>query len=762
MIDNAEAMNLTRRERDILQRLAEGRSNREIAAELVLSLGTIKWYNRQLYNKLAVSNRRQAAAVAKQQGIIERDFGARGLPNNLPAMAAPCIGREQELGALAQLVDRSSTRLITITGSGGIGKTRLALELGSRLASTTSKGSLDDGIYFVDLAPATDTGLVVANIADAIDFRFQAGDTLPEEQLLRHLKSKRLVLILDNFEHLLESASFVARILERAPHVKLLATSRERLNLSSESVFKLTGLDCPVDADLEDVLAAGAAQLFVRSARQVRKTFTPGVNDSPAIVRICRVVHGMPLAIILAAAWVETLSVGEIAEEIARNMDILASEQRDLPRRLRSIRAVFDHSWKMMTNTEARVFMGLCIFRGGFTRAAGGEVAGADLRILMRLTNKSLIQRDTDGGRYVIHELLRQYAEQRLQTSGQSAAVRAKHAEYYAGLAERAKPELRSVRQEEWFQVLEAEHDNLRAALSWSFENGFAAVGLRIVVALRDFWFYQDHHVEGLRWYEDAISRTEADDAPLRGRLLLALGLYDWACHRMEDCERNWAEALEIFRQAGDRRRAAWALGFTGGSQLTLSPAGYRSSVERIETAIRTLEEFDDLPGIAQMLCVLGNIHRIPGEHEQATAAYRACLRVVRRTGERRRECMILDNLALIAYIEGDYERAMSLSKEAAALAHEIGYRSFFSYGLNTLAGSLAVMGQAVEAARLAGAVDAHHDALGLSFAPLDQPYHDRIRGDIARRLGEEVFRAAHREGYRMSIESAVKSALEA
>ncbi len=759
MIDNAVAMKLTPRETDILKLLARGRSNREIAKELVLSLGTIKWYNRQLYNKLAVNNRRQAVAVARQKGIIELHSDAR-VPSNLPALATPCIGRQRELDDLAQLFDGSHTRLITITGSGGIGKTRLAMEFGSRFAIAAPARRFHDGIYFVDLAPATDTDRVVASIADAIGFRFQADDVLPETQLLRHLENKRLVLILDNFEHLLDSTWLVTRILEGAAHVKLMVTSRERLNVTSESIFKLTGLECPVDGDLDEVLATGAAQLFVGSARQVCNDFTPGPEDSRDIVRICRMVQGMPLAIILAAAWVETLSVSEIAEEIVRSIDILASEQRDLPRRLRSIRAVFDHSWKMMTQAEAEVFAKLCVFRGGFTREASRAVAGADLHILVQLTNKSLVQRDADRGRYLIHELLRQYAAQQLHTTGQSAVVQTRHAEYYAELAETAEPELRRALQEEWFRALEAEHDNLRAAMSWSFGNGLIGLGSRIVVALRDFWFYQDHHLDGLSWCEHALARAEPGDAILRGRLLLALGLYNWAHHRIEDCRGNWAEALAIFQEVEDRRRAAWALGFMAGSTPNVTAAEYRSDVERIESAVRTLREYDDLSGVAQMLNVLGNVHRIPGEHGQATTAYQACLGVVRQTGEKRRECIILDNLALMAYVEAGYDRAMSYSKEAAVLAREIGYRSFFSFGLSTLAGSLAVAGHAVEAAHLIGAVDAQHDAQGIAFAPLDQPYHDRIRADIVQRLGEEVFGAAHRQGYRMSIESAVELAL--
>ncbi|MCI0712979.1 MAG: LuxR C-terminal-related transcriptional regulator [Chloroflexi bacterium] len=757
---NEEATDsLTPREMDVLRLLAENYSNREIAHALVLSPGTVKWYNKQIYNKLVVNSREKAVAVARQMGILARDAN-HSLAHNLPGWITPFIGRKQELKDLTDLLTNSEVRLVTIMGSGGMGKTRLALEAGRYFVYTIYEGVFNDGIYFVDLAPVSTSDSIITAIADAVDFQFATDQRDPQQQLLDYLKHKNVLLILDNFEHLLDSAGVITECLRAAADVTMLVTSRVRLNLSSQTTVKLTGLDYPVKQRAEDALKCNAVQLFIQSAQRVRHDFVLEPDDVSHVVRICRLVQGLPLGIILAATWVEILSLPEIDHELTRSIDFLASEQRDLPRRLRSIRAVFEYSWNLMSDAEANIFMKLCVFRGGFTRDAAHEVASADLRILINLTNKSLIQHEANRGRYSIHELLRQYTSQQLQSSGQWDSAQHQHAQYYAQLAERAAPELRLANQEQWFHTLELEHDNLRAAIAWSLDSGEVTVGLRIITALRDFWFYEGYHVEAYQWCERALKHVSQIHPILQGRLRLTAGLIAWARHQMDETRHYWEQALTIFQETGERRYAAWALGYLGGSKFGIDQSGYEDDVVRIEAAIDTLRKLNDLPGVAQMLNILGNVHRIPQHYDQAKLAYERCLGIVRQTGEKRRESIILSNLALVAYAEADYELVKVYSQDGVSIAYEIGFKLILAECLHTLAGFLGAENRAPDAARLAGAVDAFHEYQGLVFAPNDQHYHDRIRNDLRQHMDDETFQAYWHQGYQMSIDAAVEFVL--
>jgi predicted ATPase/DNA-binding CsgD family transcriptional regulator len=760
MIDNAdEVSHLTPRELDILRLLAEGLSNRTIADRLVLSLGTIKWYNRQIYNKLGVNSRQEAVVVARQTGILPDP--RLKLLHNLPAQVSPFIGRQQEQRDLVQRLLDPDNRLVTIVGSGGIGKTRLALEVAGHLAMAEKMQAFSDGIYFIDLAPVNNADSLITAIADALNYHFHPDGRSPKQQLLDFLRNKHLLLILDNFEHMLNSATLVLRILQAAPDISILVTSRERLNLSGETIFRLVGMDYPTKKSVRDIRDYEAARLFAQSAQRVRHDFTLEQDDLPHLARICRLVQGVPLALILAATWVEILSLGEIDQQITQSIDFLASEQRDLPRRLRSMRAVFDHSWNLMEKSETDIFMKLCVFRDGFTREASQVVAGADVRILINLANKSLVQHNIDTGRYRIHELLRQYAAQRLQASGQWESIQRRHSEFYVQLAERAEPELRLAEQEQWFHILESEHNNLRAAMGWAFDSSSGVAGLRIAVALRDFWFYAGYHVEAQQWYELALEHTTHQEPILYGKVLLALGLILWARHQMEECRQTWENALSVFREAGERRYAAWALGLLGGSKSGLDRTGYHSDIERIESAIATLREVDDQPGVAQMLNILGNVHRIPHNYRQAKAAYRACLETVRRTGEKRRKCIILNNLALVAYAERAHAQAQAFSLEGGTLAREIGFEVCLAYCLHVLAGTLAISGHAQEAARMIGAVDGYLEAQGISFPPNDQHYHDHILDDVHQQLDDKTFQASWNEGVLVSLEHSLDIVLQ-
>ena len=520
--DDTLVEQLTSREMDVLKLLAEGMSNQEIASTLVMEVGTVKWYNTQIYGKLQVKNRKQAVTRARTLGIVETqtDDPLQPLQHNLPADPLPFIGRMGEIDELVQQLTGEKYRLITILGPGGMGKTRLAIEVGRRLL-----GAFVDGVYFIPLAAVTSEETMVTTIAEVVGFKFHS-DMQPLQQLLTHLQRQCLLLIVDNFEHLLEHARMLADVLKAACRVKVLVTSREKLGLGGEVVYVIGGLSTPYEAGAE-IGAHDAVKLFCEVAN---RTSSPvGGDDMGVVARICQLLGGMPLGILLAAAWVDTLSLTEIEAEIRTGLDILEATQRDAPQRHQSIQAVFDHSWSRLTAAEQAVFMRLTVFRAGFTREAAQAVTGASMRDLQRLVHTSFIQH-LPTGRYAVHELMRQYGERKLVAAGEFETVRERHAQYFAEFIMPVGQEMI------WFPasaVLEAakpDYENVRAA--WEFQLERKDIGeLRRLLA--GLWVFLDSYSrsqEAVDLFEaalDTLQACEGSDVTLfRGQLLAYLGWF--------------------------------------------------------------------------------------------------------------------------------------------------------------------------------------------------------------------------------------------
>ncbi len=422
---------LGKRELEILSLMAQDLPDRVIAERLVVAYTTVKWYNRQIFNKLGVNNRHEAIEAARALNLLNAQEPLATPRNNLPSQMTPFVGRENELHDLVHLLHDQSTRLVTLLAPGGMGKTRLALAAAEKLLT-----AFPDGVTFVSLAPLVSSVDLVPTVASQAGYQFQRNNQTPAQQLLDFFGSKKALLILDNFEHLLDSSSFVVDLLQSAPELRVLVTSREKLSLSGETVYTLDGLDYPTILD-EEILGYSAIQLFLQCAYRTRPDFKPDGKFAD-IIQICELVGGLPLAIELAAAWVEVLSPAEIAAEIAASLDFLSSSLRDLPERQRSVRAVFESTWKRLTEEERTAFMKLSVFRGGCTRRAAQSVAGVGLRTLTALADKALVSWSTDSERYSIHELLRQYAADALEQAGEAPAVRTAHSLYYgAAMAER-------------------------------------------------------------------------------------------------------------------------------------------------------------------------------------------------------------------------------------------------------------------------------------------------------------------------------------
>jgi predicted ATPase/transcriptional regulator with XRE-family HTH domain len=381
--------------------------------------------------------------------------------SNLPLPLTPLVGREHELSLVVQQLLEPHCRVLTLTGLGGVGKTRLALEAAGQL-----RDAFSGGVFFVPLAGVGEPGFILPAIGDALGFPFSGPDD-PGDQLLHLLRDKEILLVLDNFEHLLPGVELLLRILQGAPQVKLLVTSREPLNLQAEWAFEVQGLPVPGGDAEHNLQTSSAALLFLQRARQARLGFEFTPAERPAVLRICQLVEGLPLGIEMAAAWVRALSCQQISVEIEQNLDFLKASARDLPERHNSLRAVLDYSWDLLSGPEKDVFRKLSVFRGGFSLEAAQEVAGAGLEEIASLLNKSLLKR-TSEKRYDLHELVRQYAAVRLESDPQEQERTHEHyIGYYAGLLEGWLSPLRSPRQVEILGEMNAEMDNIRRAWDW-------------------------------------------------------------------------------------------------------------------------------------------------------------------------------------------------------------------------------------------------------------------------------------------------------
>lgn len=412
--------------------------------------------------------------------------------HNLPVQNTPFLGRDIELAELSQLLADPKVRLISILGPGGMGKSWLALE-----AAAGQLDNFNHGVYFVQLAPLDAADGIVAVMAEALNFSFHAGES-QAAQLQGYIREKQLLLIMDNYEHLLDGVKVLVDLLRIAPGLKVLATSRSRLNLQEEHRFPLTGIDFPESISVDMMMQSSAVQLFLENARRVQADFALTDENSASIAQICQLVQGMPLGIILAATWLEMLAPAEIVSELSRSLDFLETDLQDLPERQRSFRAVFDYSWRLLSQAEQEVFQQLSIFRGGFTREAAQEVTGASLRSLMGLVNKSFLQR-ADKERFMVHELLRQFGEDYLSNdSALNQQTRSKHSLFYQQFLTHCEPLLKGKDQQNTLQRIALDYENCRLALLWAAENGEIEDLLKPLEAIGWFLFWRHLYQQGV------------------------------------------------------------------------------------------------------------------------------------------------------------------------------------------------------------------------------------------------------------------------
>jgi predicted ATPase/DNA-binding SARP family transcriptional activator len=679
-------------------------------------------------------------------------------PHNLPPQLTPFVGRERELALLAGLLAQPGCRLITILGPGGIGKTRLALQ-----AASEQLDAFAHGVFFVPLVGLPTPELLVSAIADALKLALHGAEE-PQAQLLAHLRERELLLVCDNFEHLLAGAPLLIELLRHAAGLTILATSRERLNLQAEWLVEVGGMPLPQSESTADIEDSSAVDLFVQSARRVRPDFALATADRPAVTRICQLVEGMPLAIELAAAWLRVLTCAEVAREIEQSLEFLTTALRDIPERHRSLRAVFDHSWDLLSPAEQRVFRGLAVFRGGFRRDAAEHVAGASLPLLAALVDKSLLRKSV-AGRYDMHELVRQHAIEKLQQAQELEATQGHYLSFFLELSEAAEQQLAGAAQTLALERLEREHDNLRAALGWAVEHK-PEQAARLASALWRFWWMHSHWREGCQWLEQALRHT-ALPAPARTMLHHAAGVLWHEQGSYAQALAHYEQSLELRRQQGDQRGIASSLNSLG--VLALDQGDYRRAAVLFEESIALKRELGDTLGIAGSLNNLGMVVSALEDFPRARDLYQESLVMNRQLGFRSGVATASANLATIALAQGDPIQARLLLGESLALFHELGDKEGIAECLEGLAGVASAPGALQEqplasarrAARLCAAAEALRQAISAPRIPIERSRYDAVTTAARAQLGTPGFAAAWAEGLAMPIEQAVAYALD-
>jgi predicted ATPase/DNA-binding SARP family transcriptional activator/DNA-binding CsgD family transcriptional regulator len=731
---------------------------------------------------------------------------ALGAPkHNLPAARTSFVGREREMVQIKR--ELAMTRLLTLKGAGGSGKTRVALEVARDLVP-----SYPDGVWLVELAPLSEGELVSQAVSQVLSVREQPGRSLTDT-LAEVLRQREMLLLLDNCEHLADSvARLLDALLDLCPRLRVLATSRETLGVEGEVIWRVSSLPVP-DTDrlpaAKEMTRYDAVRLFLDRARLRLPDFDLAPDNAEAVAEVCRKLEGMPLAIELATARVGALSVGQICERLRDPLGLLSAGGRTAGLRHQTLRGTLDWSYELLSESERGLFARLSVFAGGWTLEAA-EVLGAGdgveeddvLDLLSKLVDKSLVVTTLGAEgtpRYRMLELVRQYALEKLEESGEAEANRRRHAEFFLALAEEAEPGLWGPDQMVWFERLKVEHDNMRAALSRSIERGEDELGVRLAGALRWFWHGQGYYGEGRRWLEEALSRDSRASVASRAKALSAVGwlamdqddtdrvveaaqeglelsagteiedLFGASFMRMlgsvarmrgdyEQASQLYAESLARSRSAEDRRGIAYSL--LNLAIVSRDQGDYERATFFYEEGVALCRESGYAALLAEYLVSMGYEFLLRGDYERATALNEEAAVLLRERGHAGGLEFALDNLGWAALLRQNYERAMEMFKESLVLCLKLGDKLVAVESLEGMACTAGARAEDERAARLFGAARGLREALGYEQEPRARALREPHLAAARSRMNEAFWEATSAEGQSMGLEEAVAYAL--
>ena len=684
----------------------------------------------------------------------------RTAATSLPTPPTPLVGRTRELADACSLASRDDVRLLTFTGPGGIGKTRLALEVARRLAD-----DFDDGAVFVDLGPIGDPALLAPTLLKALGVVHEGAEP-PLEALEAEAAGRSVLLLLDSFDRVLPEAPVVARLVAAAPRVMVLVTSRAVLRLSAEHEFAVAPLGLPAAADSSDVRAiaeAPASALFVQRAEAATREFALTEESARLVSEICARADGLPLAIELAAARVKVMGLETILARLGSRLQLLTGGPRDAPARQQTLRTTIDWSYELLTPAEQRLFARLAAFAGGCTLAAV-EATCADAGIdvvegLASLVDKSFLRR-LDGGdsRFAMLDTIREYALERLAESAEETDARRRHAQHFAALAREAEPELEGRQQAAWLSRLELEHDNLRAALAFALESGDSETALSLANSLGAFWIVHGHLREGRRWLEAALAQADATSENLGMRALNALGIVAGEQGDLVAAEAAFEASLRLARSLDDAARTANVLVNLG--NLALFQGEYERARALYREAASLSERSGNARGLAIALENLGLVAFCEDDVARAIEPLEASQAVAREAGDTQALSAALRSLARAVLVQGDAERAAVLLSESVTLARELGQRHALAECLEAFAGVAFARADAQRAALLFGAADVERDAIGAPRMADQRAWYERLRHGVETDLGERAFQAAYARGRSLPVDRAIDEAL--
>jgi len=709
----------------------------------------------------SLSRDEPATAIFGSSQNSQRSFIAS--PHNLSEDFSPLVGREKEITEIEAKLSRGTFRLATLTGIGGTGKTRLALAVAWRMLL-----NFPDGVFFVNLAPITDPKLVIPVIAQTLGVQ-ESGSEAILDALKDHLSALKMLLVVDNFEQVSQAASDIEKLINVAPDLRILVTSREPLRLRTEFEFAVPPLALP--SEDERLSAAGLSQyesirFFVERAQAVKSEFTLGDANSADVAAICRSLDGLPFAIELAAARVKLFEPHAILSRLSSSLKFLTGGDKELPERRQTMRGAIAWSYDLLNAEEKQLLDRLSVFAGGFTidsaEAIGADHGGEILDTVSSLLDKNLIERSNQQSgdpRFRMLVVVREFALEKLELTGTIEDVRRRHANYFADLVELAEPELRGSRAADWLKTLGLEHENIRLALNWTIERE-PEIALRIAASIQRFWWRRGHLSEGVEWTQRVLdANATSGDPKLLASAYRGISSLSWNRGEFDKAIAFAEKGLEIALATGDKNLIINALHSVGTAKH--NQGDFAGAQKFSEKALRMAREAGETFETADLANALGELARHREDYTAAQRLYEETLTIARNHGYQQLNMLAAINLAAVACQLEDYQASHAYTLESMKISEEMGSTVSIGYALERFAALAVIGGEMERAARLSGAMEAIYEAVGYKIEEVDRLFLERYLGEARSAMGLTAFENARSHGKSMSVKEAIILARE-